>query len=213
MISILRGRIARVVALPVAVALALALGLGTQTAEASNSQVCGNSGSGYCLNDWGGAGASGDAIKMYYGGTRNDDFYVIEVNRCEGSYTVTSTYYGDSSNCPFGTTGLDNEFWGDPIVEIVDTNAETECVASNSSDYAVLGSCANPINGSGGADGVIMVSIEACYSPYGYGFVDRYTSDPHSKPYYLTSGGNPGVQAYYGSSSVSCWNGFQYFSP
>ncbi len=47
MISILRGRIVRIVALPAAAALALVVGLGTQTAGASNSQVCGNGGSGY----------------------------------------------------------------------------------------------------------------------------------------------------------------------
>jgi hypothetical protein len=193
-------------AFAVVAVLALALGLGTQTAGASTSQVCGNGGSGYCLNDWGGAGHSGDAVKMYNGGTRNDDFYVQEVNRCNGGDTVTST-------CPFGNTSLDNQFLNDPIVEIVDTNAETECVGATSSDYAVLASCANPINGSGGGNGVIMVAVQACYTPYGYGFVNRYASDPHSRPYWLTSGGNPGVQAYYGSSSVSCWNGFQYFGP
>jgi len=44
-----------VLSLPAA-PLTLALGLSTQ-AQAAASQVCGNGGTGYCLNDWGGAGA------------------------------------------------------------------------------------------------------------------------------------------------------------
>jgi hypothetical protein len=213
MISIVRSRIGRVVALP-GLVLTLVVGVGVQAAGASTSQVCGNGGTGYCLNDWGGGGASGDAVKMYYGGTANDDFYVQEVNRCSGQDTVQSVYYHDSTNCPFGNTGLDQQFWGDPIVQITYTNNESQCVGSTSSDYAVLASCANPISGSGGGTGVIMVTVEApCSSHTDFAFADRYASDQHGRAYWLTSGGNVGVQAYYGSSNVSCWNGFQYFAP
>lgn len=82
MIRSMWGRAIRVLILPAA--LTLALGLTTQ-AQATPSQVCGNGGSGYCLNDWGGAGHSGDVIKMFNGGTTNDDFFVQKVNRCSGS--------------------------------------------------------------------------------------------------------------------------------
>ena len=213
MSSLVRSKTFRMVTVPAA-ALVLVAGLGVQRAAASTSQVCGNGGSGYCLNDWGGAGASGDAVKMYYGGYANDAFYVQEVNRCNGGTTVTSTYYGDRSNCPFGNAGLDQQFWNHSIVQIVYTNNQSQCVAVNGSGQAILNSCANPITGSGGANGVIMVTAQApCSSHTDFAFADRYVSDQHARAYWLTSGGNPGVQAYYGSSNVSCWNGFQYFAP
>lgn len=206
MISILRGRIVRV-ALPVA-ALALVAGFSTQGAAASSSQVCGNEGSGYCLNDWGGGGHSGDAVKMYYGGTSNDDFYVQDVNRCNGGYTVTATSYGDPSNCPFGDVSLDNTYRGQPIVQITYINNSAMCVGSTSSDYAVLASCANPITGSGGGTGVIMIQEGGGPPTF---FVDRYASDQHSAARFLTSGGNVGVQANYNGQTI--WGGYQVFLP
>jgi hypothetical protein len=207
MISTLHSRIVRVVALPT-VALSLLVGLGTQGAGASSSNVCGNSGSGYCLNDWGGHGGSGDAVKMYYGGVANDDFYVQDINRCGGD-TVTATSFHDASNCPFATVSLDNDFRGQHIVQIVDTNSETECVGSTSSDTAVLASCANPISGSGGAQGVIMVQALGGTPPNS--FLNRFVSDQHSAARFLTSGGNPGVQANYNSETI--WGGYQVFGP
>ena len=208
MISMLRRRIVRAAAVPTA-ALALVAGLAARPAGASMSQVCGNSGSGYCLNDWGGAGASGDAIKMYYGGVRNDAFYVQDVNRCNGGDTVTATSFGDSSNCPFATVALDNDFRGQHVVQIVYTNNQSQCVGSTSSDYAVLASCANPISGSGGAQGVIMVQTLGSQPPNF--FVDRYASDQHGASRFLTSGGNPGVQANFNGQTE--WGGYQVFGP
>jgi hypothetical protein len=146
---------------------------------------------------------------MYYGGYSNDDFYVQDVNRCDGSDTVTATSFGDASNCPFGDVSLDNTFRGQPVVQIVDTNSETLCVGATSSDYAVLESCANPINGSGGGQGVIMVQNLGMGSPNF--FVNRYVSDQHSGNRFLTSGGNPGVQANYNSETE--WGGYQDFGP
>lgn len=207
MISILRGRTVRIAALLAAV-MALAVGLGTPAAGASISQVCGNEGSGYCLNDWGGAGASGDAVKMYYGGTRNDDFYVQDVNRCNGGYRVTARSYGDASNCPFADVSLDSNYRGQPIVQITYTNNSVMCVGSTSSDFAVLGVCADPITGSGGAQGVIMIQVGGAPPAF---FVDRYASDQHSAARFLTSGGNLGVQANYNGQTI--WGGYQVFLP
>jgi hypothetical protein len=217
MIRILRSKAVRALAV---LAVALTTGLGTQAAWASTSQVCGNGGSGYCLNDWGGAGASGDAINMYYGGTRNDDFYVQEVNRCSGQYTVQSTAYGDSTNCPFADTTFDQLYWNDDIVQIVDANSNTECVGTNSNSGAVLGSCADPSSGSGGADGVIqIIEYTACYDGYdGYAFLNRYWTDATDSTGFLGSGNSVGANAYYegitGSNEpITCWGGFQTYAP
>jgi hypothetical protein len=207
-ITTLRSRIVTVIALPT-LTLALLVGFGTQGAGASSSAVCGNSGSGYCLNDWGGHGASGDAVKMYYGGVANDDFYVQDVNRCGGRDTVTATSFGDASNCPFGDVSLDNDFRGQHVVQIVDTNSETECVGSTRSDTAVLARCANPLSGSGGGQGVIMVQSLGGTPPNP--FVSRFVSDQHSTARFLTSGGNPGVQANYNSETI--WGGYLVFAP
>ena len=208
MMGILRRRRLRMVVLTSA-ALTLVVGVGAKAAWAATSAVCGNSGSGYCLNDWGGAGASGDAVKMYNGGVRNDAFYVQEVNRCNGHFTVTARSFGDAANCPFADVTLDDNYRGHEIVQIVDTNSETECVGSTSSDLAVLAPCANPISGSGGGQGVIMVQV--LIGPPPNFFVDRYASDQHSAARFLTSGGNPGVQANYNYQTE--WGGYQRFGP
>jgi hypothetical protein len=206
MTRFLRGRLLRT-AVVLLTATALAAGFGTQAALASTSQMCGNGGTGYCLNDWGGAGQPGDAIKMYAGGTTNDDFYVQAVNRCNGSYIATTS-------CPFSSSANNNFAAGGDIVQIVDTNNESECVASTTSFHAVLGSCANPISGAGGANGVIMVTHFAeCSGGLGdVGFIDRYASDAQGLSW-LASGGNPGVQAYYSLGLVTCWGGYQLFAP
>jgi hypothetical protein len=212
MISIARRRVARVVALPGA-ALALVAWLGVQPALASSSQVCGNSGTGYCLNDWGGAGQSGDAVKMYYGGTTNDDFYVQEVNWCSGHDTVQSTAapHHDSTNCPFANTNWDANLAGDPIVQVTYINNTTQCVATTSSPKAVLGSCANPLSGSGGANGVINVLWNQSCGAY---FMNRYWTDANSgNDTFLASGNAPGNQAQFTVGGGTCWGGFNLFAP
>lgn len=208
MISMLRNRMVRVVAIPAAV-LALAAGLGIQAVSAASSAVCGNSGTGYCLNDWGGSGNTNDAVKMYYGGTRNDDFYVQAVNRCSGGDKVT-TSENLQPDCPFASASLDAFFQGDTIVQITDTDSQTECVGSTGSDNAVLTPCANPLSGSGGGQGVIMVEVPK--SSGGPVFLDRFVADqPSGGTGYLTSGGNPGVQANFDGQTQ--WGAFQFFQP
>jgi hypothetical protein len=208
-ISILRRRVAMVAVVSMA-ALTLAVGLGTPAAVASTSQVCGLAGSGYCLNDWGGGGQPGDAVNMYYGGTANDDFYVQEVNRCNGYYKVTSS-------CPFGNS-LDSQYAGDDIVQIVYTNNQSQCVATMGGDYdstfATLNSCANPVTGAGGADGVIDVISGTCYQSGGTGdtFVNRYWSTPGSVAF-LDSGGAVGAPALFEPELITCWGGFTLSGP
>src|SRR5690348_7293797 len=72
-------RRAVLVAVSVAVALALAL-TGQTRVLATQQQICGNGGSGYCMNDWNGAY---QYVKMYNGGASHEDFGVIfEVSAC-----------------------------------------------------------------------------------------------------------------------------------
>ena len=210
MISILRRRTLRIVALPVA-ALILVMTLGIRPASAApSSQVCGNSGTGYCLNDWGGAGATNDPIKMYTGSTTNDYFYVQAVNRCNARDLVTSTNHGDSNNCPFGNAALDDLYWHKTIMQIVYGNNPSQCVGSTSSFKAVLAPCANALVGSGGGNGVIMVAVGSSGATF---FADRYAFDLHYPNGQLTSGGNPGLQAFFGGGSGTPWGGFAFLNP
>jgi hypothetical protein len=74
-------------AAPVVIAACTGLLLGTsQAADASaTSQVCAQNGTGYCLNDWGGAGQPGDTVAMYLNNnTNNNDFEIQTVLGCVG---------------------------------------------------------------------------------------------------------------------------------
>jgi hypothetical protein len=220
MMNIVRGRAFRTFAV-LATSVSLFAGFGTQSALAAQSQVCGRGGAGYCLNDWGGAGATGDVIKMYNGGVTNDNFYVEEVNRCNGGDKVLSTAKGNSTNCPFATAGLDEMWWNHTIVQIVYANNTSKCVGQ-SGNQAVLAACADAVAGTGGGNGVIMVkdSGSSCDDgSTGTGFISRSASDPNSLSAWLTTGGNPGVAAGYEliidgpQTPTTCWGGFSEFAP
>jgi hypothetical protein len=177
--------------------MALTLTLGTAPAHAI-TQICGNSGSGYCLNDWGGANKAGDAVKMYYGGYTNDNFEYIAVDACDGGNIIRS-------DCASAWGAEGNEMVGFSIWELKDANSSNECLATDSSANAILGACGNA-TGAGAANGVIMAD-----QPSGggtAGLIDRYWS--HSRGFfsYLMSGGNPGVQAFFfDSEDATVWNG------
>src|SRR5262252_4271646 len=97
---------------------------GAPAAQASTA-LCGNGGSGYCMNAWNG----GPYVKMYYGGYYNDNFYLRAVAACSGHATVQSTLDGDSTNCPFNDGYVDHVLHGDLIVEIVYGN-NGQCVGT-----------------------------------------------------------------------------------
>lgn len=59
----------------VAAAVLLPFLVGVPAAQAQISQVCGNTGTGYCMNAWNG----GPSVKMYYGGYSNDNFGATQV--------------------------------------------------------------------------------------------------------------------------------------
>lgn len=57
---------------------------------------------------------------------------------------------------------------------------------------------------------MIMVLDNKCAGDWD--FVDRYAADNENGGY-LTSGGNPGVQASFTPALVTCWGGFEIFGP
>lgn len=166
------------------------------TAQAQPSAVCGNAGSGYCLNDWGNGGSQ-NPVKMYYGGYANDYFGVFSEDICSGSHYVTPS-------CPFQHPGLDSKYLNDIIVEVQYLNAGSGhglCAATSGGATAVLGDC---VETGHAQDGVIMVLDPSCSG--GYHLVDRYWSDLDDTTNTLTSGGNIGVQAYFATGSNTCWD-------
>lgn len=179
---------------------AIALAANAVPAAATQNQVCGNGGSGYCLNDWNGGG-SGNAIKMYYGNSSNENFLAVTVAACSGTDIVNST-------CPFANRSLDSLYRGFEIREIEYMPAGL-CLATNGSGGAILGTCANQNTGSGGSNGVIMVAYHgptSCDFGVQWYFVNRYWSDHYGTTETLQSGGNPGVQAYLDNPGLgTCW--------
>jgi hypothetical protein len=71
--------------------------------------------------------------------------------------------------------------------------------------------CANPLSGSGGANGVINVLWpQSC----GSFFMNRYWTDANrGAESFLASGNAVGNQAIYSSPGGTCWGGFNLFAP
>lgn len=203
----LRTRLRRLV-LPLVTALAPALLL-AGPASATTYQICGNGGSGYCLNDWGGHAYAGDAIKMYYGNSSNENFYIVRLtNFCSGAGYVTSapSCYGQ-----FGAGGIN--LVGDYVVEI--QYGPAGCVASDpGSGLAILGTCPD-LSGNNGSDGTVFA--EAFTGPLGskqWAYYDRYWSKIDNDLRCLESGGNIGVQAYENHpNGCTVWGGSGTDSP
>jgi hypothetical protein len=158
-----------------------AVGIMATPAHAQTEGVCGDYGDGYCLNDWNGGG-SGNAVKMYYGNSSNEDFSVWYVPRCSGSNHVTIPSDGSGDTyCPFGNQPLDEYYNGEPIFAIqYDDDGTDYCVGTNSSGDAILTSCPNFVTGAGGGNGTILIednygSCEMTSFP-GY-LVDKYWAD------------------------------------
>jgi hypothetical protein len=109
-----------------------------------STPVC--DGSNYCINDWY-DGGDGNPVRMFTNQSSvNEDFVVLQLDdRCGGNVTTT---------CPFHNTQFDDAFYGDPVVEVLDTY-QSMCLSTNTDGTAVLGVC--PIDGSGGSPGNIYV--------------------------------------------------------
>lgn len=149
-------------------------------ASAQSNQICGNNGSGYCMNDWN--GKSFGPVDMYYGGSSHEDFIAQGINRCNG-FVVTMT-------CPFQDTQLDQEYYNDPIVQI-EYVPSGECLSgvdgASGAAQVVLDYCNNVDTGSGGGYGTIYIIDK--YQE----LISRYYSDLYSSSNGLESGGNPGL--------------------
>lgn len=200
------------------VMLAGAAGIPAAQAQTSvSSQLCGNGGSGYCMNAWNG----GPTVKMYNGGVTNEDFTYRDVNVCNGKNKVESNTapYHDGANCPFTNTGIDNQLRGATIVELEDLNND-ECVGTgdinSQQDIGYLGSCGNS-SGVGAIDGAFdVIGFEtpdgngSC--PIGNFLVNRYWTNTYgtNQLAFVQSGGNPNTYLFVGSippfdTEPTCW--------
>jgi len=170
--------------------------------SASTIQVCGNGGSGYCMNNWNGAGTW---VKMYYGGTVNDSFKIIHLTGdCNGGHVSNGGTHG---NCPFADPDLDQQYAGAQIDEV--QSIQTGLCVSGAGGQGVLGACGSS-SGSGAATGAIMIEVRPLGCNYhNTELVDRYWSDFNSgvPPAYVTSGGNPGLGLNLDAASATCWGG------
>jgi len=172
-----------------ALGLALILVLATNAAPAfAQNQICGNGGLGYCLNDWNGMQGQNMAVKMYYGGSTNENFYVQVIHRCSSSGLVTAT-------CPLNNHSVDAQLAGDfYTIQIVYNGAY--CVGTDGAGKAVLTTCNSQTTGSGGGNGTVLVDY------YGVDIDNYWSNLDGNNVSCMMSGGNPGVQAYF-SGGVS----------
>lgn len=181
-------------------------------AAQAQTNICGNDGSGYCMNAWNG----GPTVRMYYGGYANDNFSFQPVYPCSGSDRVQSTAHGSQTNCPFSNTFIDSDLYNAEIVEIVYENEPNECVGSETpgfgGDAAVLGACGN-MYGTGALNGAFdVVAFDNTGQCFGHFFVNRFwTNQFPASEAFVESGGNPGTALQTGWTSQftgdepTCW--------
>jgi hypothetical protein len=200
-----------------AATLMLVCGTGIPSAHAITSQICGNGGSGYCINAWNG----GPVVKMYYGGVTNDNFTYRPVYICSGTDRVQSTAspHNNATNCPFSNTGIDNTLAGAEIVEIEDLN-NSQCVGTGDvngrQDAGYEGSCGST-TGVGAIQGAF--DVLAFEGPDGNGscimgnfLVNRYWTNTYgtNQLAFVQSGGNPNTNLLVGAvppfnTEPTCW--------
>jgi hypothetical protein len=167
-------------------------------AQVATGQICGNGGTGYCINAWGG----GPSIKMYYGGNTNETFNINALTLCDPAGTVTET-------CPFNNTeapGLNNSLLGDPVVDFEDASSNNQCIAAGTLGHAAMGSCPTS-SGSGGAAGTIDVLYLAGQNGNHYQFeaVNRAGSNGAGYMVGLASSGSLEGPLDYAASNLTLW--------
>lgn len=188
----MRTRIAVLIA---AVGIAVGLGVSMGGNALAAGQICAQSGTGYCLNNW---NAANGAVKMGQNGWPHQHFGTFPLSTMCGSGHVTG-------NCPFSTLSLDSDLFGEPIVGVKDIDSGL-CVglASASSTGAIETACPNS-GGTGGGWGVVMVEDFGC----NVHLDDVRASDNagNGSPYNLRSGGATGAQAYMSTArdGTACW--------
>jgi hypothetical protein len=161
--------------------LGLTLAMGAAPAFAQ-TQICGNQGSGYCMNDWNNGGY-GNPVKMYNGNVSNEDFWVQKIDRCAGGSTVTSS-------CPFNDHNIDAGLGG-TIFQIRYANTSLCLAANTANGQSVLGACNSVNTGTGGDTGTVYVGGD-------FTLFSVYYTNLHNNGdlYCVESGGNPGQPVY-----------------
>lgn len=171
---------------------------GTMAYASGMPEICGNGGSGYCLNDWNNAGSY---VKMYYGGNYTNDEYQIEYE------TLACNSGHATKTCPINVPGIDPT--GALIFEILNPR-DGACVATDGNAAAIEGTCAD-LSGNGGARGVteLLFRSQICTLGYQLEAMNRYWTQTDSTPVWLESGGNIGLNAYYArfanGADATCW--------
>jgi hypothetical protein len=177
----------------------------TQATLGINS-ICGNGGSGYCLNAWGGGG-NNLPVKMYQGGVANDNYSVLALSlMCHDGHVHANAPYGP---CPFESgTGLNTQMDGAAIIAIKD-NRNGLCVGTTSSDVGAVEVACPDALGNGGGWGSIYATTRSTACPNSNQFFaqSRYWSNAYDAKSSLASGGNVGVQAFvaHNNSTATCW--------
>jgi hypothetical protein len=144
---------------------------------ATQQQICGNDGTGYCLNDWNNLGVN-NYIEMYYGSSSNEDFEARLVDPCHNGGTVTET-------CPFTDSGIDEANFGDYIVQLYYA-PKNLCIGNATSGEGILTGCGDQY-GNGAGDGTIMAWT------FGNGpnnLIDRYYTNLFDSETYTCSSGS-----------------------
>jgi hypothetical protein len=179
-------------------AAGISLTAGGGTAFAAG-QVCAQSGTGYCLNDWNGGG-SGNAVKMGQNGWPHQSFGNAQLTVMCGHGKVTN-------NCPFANLALDSALFNEPIETVQYNENPSLCVglASSTSTGAVLTACPNTA-GTGGGWGVIYVQDPGTCVTH-LDNVRATEAGGNSNPWNLRSGGATGAQAIMSTArdGTSCW--------
>ena len=119
-------------------------------------EFCSNEGAGYCMNDWNGDHNQGAPIKMYYGGSSNEEFELQAINPCNSSPDPDDV----TETCPFVVgSGLNAKYDGSLIFQLY-YPAANKCIGTSSAGNGILTGCNSPA-GTGGGDGTILISPDA----------------------------------------------------
>lgn len=179
-----------------------------QPALATQTQICGNNGTGYCMNDWNG-GLNNNPVKMYYGGSSNENFFTYRIDPCNSSPPdrVTET-------CPFTLGSGYNAALAGHIIFEVGYGTTPYCIGTTGvqagGPTAILTGCPG-VNGSGGGNGTIWVQWNTGIA------ITRYWADTFyqnagesccAAAPFVVSGGNPGQPLYMADQGFqTVWGG------
>jgi hypothetical protein len=166
-------------------------------AAASVTNVCGNGGFGYCMNDWNG---TSNTVKMYYGGNSNENFGVIFLSDMCNHGVSTDT-------CPISVPGY---HFGGAAIEAFKYIANGSCVGTDANALMVLTACPDSF-GNGGGNGTIMLRFvnSSCQASNQLFSMNRYwtNKDQTGTGVWAQSGGAIGAQGFFDARNVThtCW--------